>query len=112
MVAIFAILLPDEFDMLMFWSSQELFSSVIRQVGNAVRSLVDSLLPLVKDYNSLFGKFTSVFDSVNAEEALLEVAHRMATLIMAYAFDIEKDDESDEGCDGDSSALQHLPKAP
>lgn len=110
-------ILPEEFDTLMFWSSPELAelqgSSVVDKIGkdDANRSFVDSLLPLVKDHNTLFGKFASVFNSVNAEEALLEIAHKMATLVMAYAFDVEKDDKSEEDCDDDSSALDHLPKA-
>lgn len=110
-------ILPEEFDTLMFWSSPELAelqgSSVVDKIGkdDANRSFVDSLLPLVKDHSTLFGKFASVFNSVNAEEALLEIAHKMATLIMAYAFDVEKDDKSEEVCDDDSSALHHLSKA-
>lgn len=110
-------ILPEEFDTLVFWSSSELAelqgSLVVDKIGkdNANRSFMDSLLPLVKDYSRLFGKFASVFDSLNAEDALLEVAHRMATLIMGYAFDIEKDDTSDESCDDNSSALYRLPKA-
>ena len=111
-------ILPEEFDTLMFWSAPELAelqgSFVVNKIGkdNANRSFVNYLLPLVKEHNSLFGKFASVFDSLNAEEALLEVAHRMATLVMAYAFDVKKD-ESDDGCgdDDDSSALRHFSKA-
>lgn len=110
-------ILPEEFDTLVFWSSSELAelqgSLVVDKIGkdNANRSFIDSLLPLVKDYSRLFGKFASVFDSLNAEDALLKVAHRMATLIMAYAFDIEKDDTWDESCDVNFSALYRLPKA-
>ncbi|MCJ1468982.1 hypothetical protein MMC07_007613 [Pseudocyphellaria aurata] len=110
-------ILPEYFDTLMFWSSLELAelqgSSVIAKIGkdDADRSFVDSLLPLVQDYNSLFGKFASVFDSIRGEEALLEVAHRMATLIMAYAFDIEENDGSDDGCDDNPSTLHGSSKA-
>ena len=35
----------------------------------------------------------------------------MATLIMAYAFDIEYGDDSDEDCLNDSSIIADLPKA-
>lgn len=110
-------ILPEEFDTLMFWSSSELAelqgSLVVNKIGkyDANRWFVDSLLPLVKDHHRLFGKFTSEFDNLNAEEALLEVAHKMATLIMAYAFDIEKGDESGGSCDDGSSALHHSSKA-
>lgn len=110
-------ILPEDFDTLMYWSSLELAelqgSSVVAKIGkdDANRSFVDSLLPLVQDYNSLFGKFASVFDSLSGEEALLEVAHRVATLIMAYAFDIEKDGGSDDGSDDNSSVLHRSSKA-
>lgn len=110
-------ILPEEFDTLMFWSSPELAelqgSLVVDKIGKdeANRSFVDSLLPLVNDHNRLFGKFAPAFHSFNAKDALLEVAHRMATLIMAYAFDIEENDELDEGRDDDSSAQPDLSKA-
>ena len=110
-------ILPEEFDTLMYWSSPELAelqgSFVVDKIGKdkANRSFVDSLLPLVNDHNRLFGKFSAAFHNFNAKDALLEVAHRMATLIMAYAFDIEQNDELDEGCDDDSSAQPDLSKA-
>ncbi len=110
-------LFPSEFDTLMYWSSAELAelqgSLVIEKIGkdDADQSFVEVLLPIVKYHARLFGKFTSIFESLHAKEKLLELAHRMATLIMAYAFDIVEDDESDEGYGEDSSTLLDLPKA-
>lgn len=110
-------LLPTEFDTLMYWTPAELAelqgSLIIDKIGKdeANRLFVESLLPVVQDHARLFGGFASAFQGVSAKGALLELAHRMATLIMAYAFDIEYDDNSDEDCPDDSSTLADLPKA-
>lgn len=110
-------LLPTEFDTLMYWTPAELAelqgSLVIDKIGkdDANRLFVGSLLPVVQDHACLFGRLASAFQGVSAKGALLELAHRMATLIMAYAFDIEYDDYSNEDCFNDSSTLADLPKA-
>lgn len=110
-------LLPTKFDTLMYWTQAELAelqgSLVIDKIGkdDANRLFIESLLPVVQDHARLFGTFASAFQGVNAKSALLELAHRMATLIMAYAFDIAHDDDSDEGSLDDSFILADLPKA-
>lgn len=110
-------LLPTEFDTLMYWTPAELAelqgSLVVDKIGkeDANRLFVESLLPVVQDHACLFGRLAPAFQGVSAKGALLELAHRMATLIMAYAFDIEYDDDSDEDFLDDSSTLADLPKA-
>lgn len=110
-------LLPTEFDTLMYWTPAELAelqgSLVINKIGkdDANRLFIESLLPVVHDHAHLFGKFAPAFQGVSAKGALLELAHRMATLIMAYAFDIAYDDDSDEDSLDDCSTLADLPKA-
>lgn len=110
-------LLPTEFDTLMYWTPAELAelqgSLVIDKIGkdDANRLFIESLLPVVQDHACLFGRLASAFQCVSAKGALLELAHRMATLIMAYAFDIEYGDDSDEDCLNDSSIIADLPKA-
>lgn len=110
-------LLPTEFDTLMYWTPAELAelqgSLVVDKIGkdDANRLFIESLLPVVQDHAYLFGRFASAFQGISAKGALLEVAHRMATLIMAYAFDVEYDNGSDEDCLDDSSTLADLPKA-
>lgn len=110
-------LLPTEFDTLMYWTQAELAelqgSLVIDKIGkdDANRLFIETLLPVVQDHACLFGTFTSAFLGVNAKSALLELAHRMASLIMAYAFDIAHDDDSDEDSLDDSSTPADLPKA-
>lgn len=109
-------LLPTEFDTLMYWTPAELAelqgSLIVDKIGkdDANRLFVKSLLPVVKDHARLFGIFASSFQGVSAKGALLELAHRMATLIMAYAFDIAYEYESDDDS-LDSSTLVDLPKA-
>lgn len=109
-------ILPREFDTLMYWSPTELAelqaSSVTKKVGkdDANLAFVQYLLPVVKDHTELFGEHSSIFRGPKAEEALLEIAHRMGTLIMAYAFDLENEAE-EEGYDGDESSLNGLNKA-
>lgn len=110
-------MLPSEFDTLMYWSSVELAelqgSSVVDKIGkdHANRLFLDCLLPVVKDHAGIFGKFASTFSDPDADAALLEIAHRMATLIMAYAFDLEHDGGSDESFEDDSSTAPDRPKA-
>lgn len=110
-------LLPTEFDTLMYWTPAELAelqgSLVLDKIGkdDANRLFIESLLPVVQDHAHLFGIFASAFQNVSAKGTLLELAHRMATLIMAYAFDIAYNDDSDEDSLDDSSTLGDLPKA-
>lgn len=110
-------LLPTEFDTLMYWTPAELAelqgSLVLDKIGkdDANRLFIESLLPVVQDHAHLFGIFASAFQNVSAKGTLLELAHRMATLIMAYAFDITYNDDSDEDSLDDSSTLGDLPKA-
>ena len=110
-------ILPSEFDTLMYWSSVELAelqgSSVVDKIGkdDANQSFLDCLLPVARNYADIFGSFTAAFKGPNADAALLEIAHRMATLIMAYAFDLEHNDKSDESSEDDSSTAADTPKA-
>lgn len=66
---------------------------------DADESFTRSLLPIVQRYPELFGSHAQAFSSPNARTALLELAHRMATLIMAYGFDIEPEMSSEEDDD-------------
>lgn len=107
-------ILPSEFDTLMYWSPAELAelqgSSVVNKIGkdDCNRVFLDCLLPVVKDHSSLFGSFASTFRDTEVETALLEIAHRMATLIMAYAFDLENDGSDVSSEDGGSVSLDSL----
>lgn len=102
--------LPTDFDTLMFWTDNELRelqgSAVLDKVGKhqADDVILEKVLPLVTKHSELFPPMNglSSFDSPMGRQAILRLAHRMGTLIMAYAFDIEtdQDDEDKDGEDG------------
>lgn len=101
--------LPSTFDTLMFWSDEELSelqaSAVIDKIGkrDAEEFIFENVIPLIRAHPDLFPPVNGVmsYDDDAGAQALLELAHRMGSLIMAYAFDIEKaEDEESEGEDG------------
>ena len=113
-------ILPTEFDTLMYWSSTELAefqgSAVLRKIGKYETELAFRriLLPIVKEHARLFGKYASAFAGPDADRVLVHLAHRMGSLIMAYAFDLvesEAADEEEEESEDDFEALRDLPKA-
>lgn len=102
-------ILPSKFDTLMFWSDEELSelqaSAVVQKIGkrDADEDILEKILPLVRSHPELFPARNGVmsYDDDTGARALLELAHWMSSLIMAYAFDIEKaEDEESEGEDG------------
>ena len=110
-------ILPKDFDTLIYWSSDELAelhgSAVLDKIGktDADKSFKKCLLPLVQQNAEIFGNHAQAFASTDAESAFLELAHRMATLIMAYGFDLENEsssseDEEDEANGSSQSAYE------
>ena len=111
--------LPDDFDTLIHWSEMELAelegSAVLDKIGKdgADASFTRILLPIVKQHSHLFGRFSEDFRGTNAEVVLLDLAHRMATLIMAYGFDLEAEvssSDEEEEVDGSSQSAYELNK--
>lgn len=100
--------LPASFDTLMFWSDSELSelqaSAVINKIGKqgAETAIKDSIMPVVRANPTAFppSRGISSYDGPEGEEAILRLAHRMGSLIMAYAFDIDPDDGEESGQDG------------
>lgn len=94
--------LPHEFDTLVFWAPAQLAelqgSAVVSKIGkdDADKAFVESLLPLATKHAELFGAYATTFKGPNAERVFLALAHRMATLVMAYAFDIEREESATE----------------
>lgn len=89
--------LPTAFDTLMFWADAELAelqaSAVLKKIGKA--SAEDSwrgnIIPAMLKHPELFPA-----DGSNEEEKikhLIRLAHFAGSLIMAYAFDIDRDEE-------------------
>lgn len=93
--------LPETFDTPMFWSDAELSelqaSAVRAKVGKteAEDMFRANIIPIIRQHSGLF-----VSSEENSDEELINLAHRMGSTIMAYAFDLEneegrEDDESD-----------------
>ena len=95
-------LLPSQFDTLMYWSDAELRelegSAIRRKISKdgANVAFVDILLPILMTHASLFGEYEALIKGPNAKEDFLPLAHRMASLVMAYAFDLEKENREEE----------------
>ncbi|OAA74246.1 SET domain-containing protein RMS1 [Cordyceps fumosorosea ARSEF 2679] len=89
--------LPSSFATPMFWAPAELAalqaSATVTKVGreaadDAFRGL---LLPAVRAAPDVFAGSADMSD-----DELLALAHRMGSTIMAYAFDLEKDEDEDD----------------
>ena len=98
-------LLPARFDTLMYWRPHELDwlrgSKVVDKIGraSAEATFLRELLPVVRANPTVFGAVAA------SEEGLLETAHHMASVVMAYSFDLavngDEDDEDDDDDDDD-----------
>ncbi|KAH8431302.1 ribosomal lysine N-methyltransferase [Aspergillus melleus] len=114
--------LPRKFDTLMFWSAPELQelqgSSIIEKIGKegAEKSILQTIAPIVRANPNLFPPIEGLasYDGDAGTEVLLNLAHVMGSLIMAYAFDIEKPEDEEENDDGEDGYLtdeeEMLPK--
>jgi len=92
-------LLPRDFDTLMYWTPSELKiltgSAVLGKIGKdeAEEKFKSMLGPILNSHKDLFQvtelQFNNSTDEVD-ESSLLSCAHRMASCIMSYSFDIKK----------------------
>lgn len=90
--------LPSDFDTLMYWEQDELeqleASIVVQKIGRARadKSFTEEVVPVIQEFADVF-----FAGDVNAKEKAnrmmepqnLQLMHRMGSLIMAYAFDVE-----------------------
>lgn len=89
-------LLPSSFHTLMFWSSEELAqlkgSEVVHKIGKeaAEDAWRETLIPVMLEHPVLFP--CSTHSKELQENELIGLAHRAGSLIMAYAFDIVRED--------------------
>ncbi|KXJ93476.1 SET domain-containing protein [Microdochium bolleyi] len=96
--------LPQSFDTLMFWSNKELdelqASAISAKVGRdeAENMFRARVFPLIEQHADIF--YPAGAQRLSEEE-LLHLAHKVGSTIMAYAFDLEKDEEDEEAEDGD-----------
>ncbi|KAH9872771.1 hypothetical protein J1614_005165 [Plenodomus biglobosus] len=90
--------LPNEFNTLMFWSEDELAdlqaSAVLAKIGKegANEAFMEQLLPVIKEFANIF--FSGDDRAAQKAEEMRDeknvtLMHKMGSLIMAYAFDIE-----------------------
>ncbi|PFH62525.1 hypothetical protein XA68_13264 [Ophiocordyceps unilateralis] len=89
--------LPETFDTPMFWSDQELAelqaSALPSKIGKAEAddTFRTRLLPVIRGRPDVFRSSEGYSD-----QQLLGLAHRMGSTVMAYAFDLENDEDDDE----------------
>jgi SET domain-containing protein 6 len=102
--------LPSEFDTLMHWTEDELAelqaSAVVNKIGKegANEKFLEELIPVIKEFAPVFfaddERAQQRAEEMRDERNLL-LMHRMGSLIMAYAFDVEpsvlKKDVDEEG---------------
>lgn len=101
--------LPQQFDTLMFWSPAELQelqgSAIVEKIGKqgADESILEMIVPIVRANPSLFPPIHGLpsYDGDAGAEAVLRLSHIMGSLILAYAFDIEKAEDEDEDGEGE-----------
>jgi len=90
--------LPTEFDTMMFWTPSEVSelqaSAVKDKIGkeSADEMIFTKVIPVIKANSSVFYPAGS---SALPDEDLANLAHRMGSLVMAYAFDLHSDDTDD-----------------
>jgi SET domain-containing protein 6 len=90
--------LPTEFNTLMFWSDDEIAelqaSAVVNKIGKegADEVFMEHLLPVIKEFANVFfagDERAKQRAEEMRDERNLALMHKMGSLIMAYAFDIE-----------------------
>jgi SET domain-containing protein 6 len=90
--------LPTEFNTLMFWSEEELVelqaSAVVNKIGKegAEEAFMEQLLPVIKEFAPVFfagDERANQRAEEMRDERNVTLMHKMGSLIMAYAFDVE-----------------------
>jgi len=106
--------LPSSFDTLIYWSPTELeelqASAVVKKIGKkeADEMFEEKIWPIVQSQPALFG----LQEDSSTKDVVVQLAHRMGSLIMAYAFDIESSEpkEADEEGYATEDEDEDLPK--
>jgi len=95
--------LPEIFDTLMFWTNEQVkelqASAVVDKIGKSEADELfrTKLLPFLLNHQYVFSRCGRIYQG---EEKTLVQAHRMSSTIMAYAFDLEREEDEDEEDDG------------
>lgn len=114
--------LPTEFNTLMFWSDDELAelqaSAVVHKIGKegANEMFLEQILPVIQEFAEVFfagDERAKQRAEEMRDERNIELMHKMGSLIMAYAFDVEpanpRNDVDEEGF-ADEEEDEALPK--
>jgi SET domain-containing protein 6 len=108
--------LPSEFNTLIWWSEEELVEfqeSLVKQMvgkADADQTFKDRLLPILEANKGLFG-LGHITNQSTLQDTALHSAHVMASMVMAYAFDVEPVQyEIDEFGDISDEEDEKLPK--
>ncbi|KAI0599284.1 SET domain-containing protein [Biscogniauxia sp. FL1348] len=102
--------LPSQFETLMWWSDQELdqlqASSIVSRVGKeeADGMFRTKVLPVVEQNASVF--YPEEASQRLSEKQLMQLAHRMGSTIMAYAFDLENEDDEDMDAENEDEWME------
>ena len=106
--------LPATLDTLMYWTEKELYyltgSAVLDKVGkeNADAIFAEQVVPSIKRNPDLFDA------GAISDDDLIGLCHRMGSLIMAYAFDLEKStppaESGEEEWEEDNDSEAEMPK--
>ncbi|KAE9962716.1 hypothetical protein BLS_010104 [Venturia inaequalis] len=94
-------ILPCSFDTLIYWSENELeelqASAVVGKIGkkSADKMFEEKIWPIVSSSPEVFG-----VQGNSSKVEVIQLAHRMGSLIMAYAFDIESSQAKEPDEDG------------
>ncbi|KAK4215084.1 ribosomal lysine N-methyltransferase [Rhypophila decipiens] len=94
-------ILPSEFDTPMFWTLEEVSqlqaSSLVSKIGKdkADAMIRTKILPVIRRNPSVFFPSAST-GSIPSDSEITSLAHKMGSAIMAYAFDLEKEDSDDQ----------------
>jgi len=95
--------LPEIFDTLMFWTDEQVkelqASAVVDKIGKSEADELfrTKLLPFFLNHQYIFSRCGRISQG---EEKTLVHAHQMSSTIMAYAFDLEREEDEDEADDG------------
>ncbi|KAK4195029.1 hypothetical protein QBC40DRAFT_289718 [Triangularia verruculosa] len=96
--------LPSTFNTPMFWTSSQLSflqaSAVTSKIGQAEadKMIASRILPVIRSHPQTF--FPSSATPLS-DDQLMQLAHRMGSTIMSYAFDLEQDMEIPEQLEND-----------
>lgn len=102
--------LPNKFDSLMFWNADELktlqASAVVDKIGKegAEESWKETIIPVMLEHSDFFPVLGNTVTERTAE--LIKLAHMAGSLIMAYAFDIDRDEEKSGGEESGSEEFE------